>query len=83
MLQHLTGLPLPGIHSCQTFSSDLAHRTRELLLQHEAVLTFLRSNTSSISAKWRENFPIVACKFDSLGKLLQLLIVCSRSFNYN
>lgn len=43
MLQHLTGQPIPGIPCCQTFSSDLAHRTRELLQQHEAVLTFLRS----------------------------------------
>ncbi|CAG04992.1 unnamed protein product, partial [Tetraodon nigroviridis] len=42
MLQHLTGQPIPGIPCCQTFSSDLAHRTRELLQQHEAVLTFLR-----------------------------------------
>lgn len=43
MLQHLTGQPIPGIPCSQTFSSDLAHRTRELLQQHEAVLTFLRS----------------------------------------
>lgn len=42
MLEHLTGQPIPGIPCCQTLSSGLAHRTKELLQQHEAVLTFLR-----------------------------------------
>lgn len=50
MLQHLTGQQIPGIPPCQSFSHDLAQRTRELLQQHEAVLTFLRLILSYVYA---------------------------------
>ncbi|XP_056883896.1 cilia- and flagella-associated protein 47-like [Takifugu flavidus] len=42
MVHHLTGHQVPGISRFQTFSCDLTERTRELLQQNEAVLTFLR-----------------------------------------
>lgn len=48
MLQHLTGQVVPGIACCRTFSGDLTQRTQELLNQHQAVLTFLRSTISSM-----------------------------------
>lgn len=41
MLHHLTGAQIPGIPRCQTFSSDIDPRTKQLLQQHEAMLAFL------------------------------------------
>ncbi|XP_028275748.1 cilia- and flagella-associated protein 47-like [Parambassis ranga] len=48
MLHHLTGRQIPGIPHCQTFSSDTAERTNQLLQQHEAMLAFLRLQGASL-----------------------------------
>ncbi|XP_059183828.1 cilia- and flagella-associated protein 47-like [Centropristis striata] len=41
MLHHLTGIHIPGILVCQTFSTDINQRTNQQLQQHEAMLAFL------------------------------------------
>lgn len=42
LLQHLTGIPIPGIARSQTISSDLPQRTKQLIQQHSTMLAFLR-----------------------------------------
>ncbi|XP_055360929.1 cilia- and flagella-associated protein 47-like isoform X3 [Betta splendens] len=49
MLHHLTGTQIPGIPSCQAFSSGIDQRTNQLLQQNEALLAFLRVQGAYLS----------------------------------
>ncbi|XP_061692741.1 cilia and flagella-associated protein 47-like isoform X2 [Syngnathoides biaculeatus] len=49
MIHHLAGKRIPNISHCQTFSTDVHLRTRQLLQQNEAIFAFLRVQGACLS----------------------------------
>ncbi|XP_061833957.1 cilia- and flagella-associated protein 47-like [Nerophis lumbriciformis] len=43
MMNHLAGRQIPNVPHCQTFSMEIKKRIHQLLLQHEVILAFLRT----------------------------------------